>query len=156
MRKNWGKYFGYVAAAMLVLGTGACGKKGEAEISNPTVAVTPDPEPTGAGGEGEKEPSVTPDTKEEKEGTITPEGIKSPDGKEPTDGADNPSEITYTKLSVTEDMITSSAPWNNGPDVAANAFDGDVSTFFDGLEEGFIRVDLGDHQLIKKISYAPR
>ncbi len=53
-------------------------------------------------------------------------------------------------------MITSSMPWNNGSDVAANAFDGDVSTFFDGLEEGYIRVDLGGEYLIGKVGYAPR
>ncbi|MCD8004021.1 MAG: discoidin domain-containing protein [Clostridia bacterium] len=64
--------------------------------------------------------------------------------------------VTYTKLEITEDMITSSVPWNDGDDVAANAFDGNTSTFFDGVEEGWIEIDLGAEYLIGKIGYAPR
>ncbi len=65
-------------------------------------------------------------------------------------------DLAYTKLEITEDMITSSTPWNNGSDVAANAFDGDTSTYFDGVEEGWIKIDLGAEYLIGKIGYAPR
>lgn len=144
MRKKIATIFSYVTAAMLVLGMGACGGKGEEEALNPTATVAADASPTG--GEQGKEPSATPDASpagEEKE-------------KEPSAAPDAGNEITYTKIAITEDMITSSTPWNNGPDVAANAFDGDVSTFFDGLEEGYIRVDLGEEYLIGKVGYAPR
>ncbi|MCD7775772.1 MAG: discoidin domain-containing protein, partial [Firmicutes bacterium] len=65
-------------------------------------------------------------------------------------------DVEYTQITVTEDMITSSTPWNNGSDVAANAFDGDTSTYFDGVEEGWIKIDLGAEYLIGKIGYAPR
>lgn len=144
MRKKIATIFSYVTAAMLVLGMGACGGKGEEEALNPTATVAADANPTG--GEQGKEPSATPDASpagEEKE-------------KEPSAAPNAGNEITYTKIAITEDMITSSTPWNNGSDVAANAFDGDVSTFFDGLEEGYIRVDLGEEYLIGKVGYAPR
>lgn len=75
--------------------------------------------------------------------------------KEP-DVPDEPIEVTYSKVKVTSSMITSSTPWNNGSDVAANAFDGKTSTFFDGVEEGWIRVDLGKERVIGKLSFAPR
>ena len=65
-------------------------------------------------------------------------------------------DVAYTKIVVTEDMITSSTPWNNGSDVAANAFDGDTSTFFDGIENGWIKVDLGERMLIGQLGFAPR
>lgn len=161
MRKKIAKIFSYVTAAMLVLGMGACGGKGEEEALNPTATVAADANPTG-GGQG-KEPSATPDAnpageEKEKEPSAAPDA--SPAGeekeKEPSAAPDAGNEITYTKIAITEDMITSSTPWNNGSDVAANAFDGDVSTFFDGLEEGYIRVDLGKEYLIGKVGYAPR
>ncbi|MCD7775927.1 MAG: discoidin domain-containing protein, partial [Firmicutes bacterium] len=64
--------------------------------------------------------------------------------------------VTYTKLEITESMITSSVPWIEGVDEAINAFDGDTSTFFDGIEDGWIQIDLGEEYLIGKISYAAR
>lgn len=67
-----------------------------------------------------------------------------------------PIEVTYKKLKVTAKMITSSEPWNNGSDVAANAFDGKTATFFDGLENGWIKVDLGKEYVIGKLAFAPR
>ncbi len=67
-----------------------------------------------------------------------------------------PFEVTYEKLKITSKMITSSEPWNNGSDVAANAFDGDTSTFFDGIENGWIKVDLGKEYVIGKLAFAPR
>ena len=64
--------------------------------------------------------------------------------------------VTYTKIKVTPDMVTSSTPWNNGSDVATNAFDGRVDTFFDGIENGWITVDLGEPTLIGELGFAPR
>ena len=152
MRKKNTKIFSYIAASILMLGA-ACGGEDNKETLDP-IAVTPDAAPTGE--EKEKEPSATPDItstggEKEEDPSATPDA--NPPGEEKEK---EPSEITYTKLTITEDMITSSMPWNNGSDVAANAFDGDVSTFFDGLEEGYIRVDLGGEYLIGKVGYAPR
>ncbi len=65
-------------------------------------------------------------------------------------------DVVYTKITVTEDMVTSSTPWNDGPDVAMNAFDGDVGTFFDGVENGWIKVDLGERVVIGQLGFAPR
>ncbi len=64
--------------------------------------------------------------------------------------------VTYKKIKVTSKMITSSTPWNNGTDVAANAFDGKTNTFFDGVENGWIKVDLGEDTVIGKLAFAPR
>lgn len=165
MGKRLLKIFSCAAAAMLVLGAGACGGGDAEESLNPTVSATPDVKPE----EGEEKNSVTPDIEKDKEEkdkeesgdtgdqeTDKTSGEGTEDIKGQEDGVDNLLPVTYTKIDITEDMITSSEPWNNGPDVAANAFDGDVSTFFDGLEEGFIRVDLKGEYLIGKIGYAPR
>ena len=165
MGKKLLKIFSCAAAAMLVLGAGACGGEDAEESLNPTVSATPDVKPE----EGEEPPSVTPDIEKDKEEkdkeesgdagdqeTDKTSGEGTEDIKGQEDGVDNLLPVTYTKIDITEDMITSSEPWNNGPDVVANAFDGDVSTFFDGLEEGFIRVDLKGEYLIGKIGYAPR
>ncbi len=98
----------------------ACGGEDNKETLDP-IAVTPDATPTGE--EKEKEPSATPDItstggEKEEDPSATPDA--NPPGEEKEK---EPSEITYTKLTITEDMITSSMPWNNGSDVAANAFE---------------------------------
>lgn len=82
----------------------------------------------------------------------TSEESTSPE--EETDAA--PIEVTYEQLKVTDEMITSSTPWNNGSDVASKAFDGNTSTFFDGVENGWIQVDLGKEYIIGKLAFAPR
>lgn len=54
-------------------------------------------------------------------------------------------------------MVTGSAPWNNnkanGPQ---NTVDGNISTFFDGVGNGFVQIDLGSNYLLEAIAYAPR
>ena len=65
-------------------------------------------------------------------------------------------DVEYKKITVTADMVTSSTPWNNGSDVAMNAFDGSTDTFFDGVENGWIKIDLGERTLIGQIGFAPR
>ncbi len=77
----------------------------------------------------------------------TPEKMKYPE----PNGA-----VAYTKIEVTENMVTSSTPWNDGADVAANAFDGNTGTFFDGIENGWIKVDLGERVVIGQLGFAPR
>ncbi len=54
MGKKLLKIFSCAAAAMLVLGAGACGGEDAEESLNPTVSATPDVKPE----EGEEPPSV--------------------------------------------------------------------------------------------------
>ncbi len=75
---------------------------------------------------------------------------------EPMEFPEPNGDAAYKKINVTADMITSSTPWNNGSDVAANAFDGNASTFFDGIENGWIKVDLGERVLVGKLGFTPR
>lgn len=53
--------------------------------------------------------------------------------------------------------VSGSAPWseskNSGPD---KAFDGKMSTYFDGVSEGWIQADLGQVYDISAIGYCPR
>lgn len=61
------------------------------------------------------------------------------------------------ELSLTKDMVTGSAAWNNGTtDVATNVVDGDFSTFFDGVSNGYVIIDLGKSEDIAAVAYAPR
>lgn len=61
------------------------------------------------------------------------------------------------KINVTNDMLTGSESWKN--DTAANyekAFDGSISTYFDGLGAGWVQADLGKIYDISAIGYCPR
>lgn len=61
------------------------------------------------------------------------------------------------KIPLDASMVTSSEAWNNGDvNVGTNVVDGDVNTFFDGLENGYVTVDLGSEYAISAINYAPR
>ena len=75
---------------------------------------------------------------------------------EPMNYPEPTGDVEYTKIKVKADMVTSSTPWNNGSDVAANAFDGKTNTFFDGVENGWIKVDLGERVVIGQLGFAPR
>lgn len=167
MQKRVIYYLSCVAASFLLLFATACGGGSGEEAGNPTnpdndTTLTPQaeptqtPEPTKNADQTPSEGDLSADTgnspSDETKPSTAP-GNEAGQGGTPEDPAAG---VTYTKLAVTEDMLTSSTPWNNGPDVAANAFDGSTSTFFDGLEEGYIRVDLGGEYLIGKIGYAPR
>ncbi len=113
----------------------ACGEGGPADTSTDTGTGVAGTDTGTAGGD------TTEDTTEE---------IEKP--KEPID----PDAVSYEKIKVTAKMLTSSTPWNNGTDVAANAFDGKPTTFFDGVENGWIRIDLGEDTVIGKLSFTPR
>lgn len=61
------------------------------------------------------------------------------------------------EISLNANMVTGSAPWNNGTkDVPANVVDGKFDTFFDGVENGWIQIDLGKIHRIDAVGYAPR
>lgn len=147
VRKQFQKFLFSAAVSVFALTAGACGD----EKADPTVQPTESVKPTKVITPTQAVPTDFEPTKEAE--PTKEEPTKEP---EPTKGEASAADVKYTKLEITESMITSSEPWNNGPDVAANAFDGDTSTFFDGVEEGWIRVDLGKEYLIGKIGYAPR
>lgn len=146
MKKKWWNFVVCATLSVSVLCAGACGG-GDTDEAVPTVTPMPDLQTSVA---PENKATQTPEPSAENGADASNAGDKAlDDGKEPAN-------VTYTKLRVTKEMISGSVPWNDGPDVAANAFDGNTSTFFDGVEEGFIRVDLGQEYLIGKIGYAPR
>lgn len=61
------------------------------------------------------------------------------------------------KIDTTSLSITGSATWNNDPATQAKyAFDGDLTTFFDGISGGFLTIDLGEPTPIGAIGYYPR
>ena len=65
--------------------------------------------------------------------------------------------VNGVKLDITSDMVTGSNPWNGntayGPQKAA---DGSLSTYFDGLNGGYVTYDLGTPYTIGMVAYAPR
>ncbi|MEY8517354.1 discoidin domain-containing protein [Lachnospiraceae bacterium 29-84] len=61
------------------------------------------------------------------------------------------------KLDLNKDMVTGSAPWKDDPkNGASNVVDGDYNTFFDGVTNGWVQIDLGADQTIGALGYAPR
>lgn len=65
-------------------------------------------------------------------------------------------EISLEKVDITGATVTGSTPWNNGKDVCANVVDGDPLTFFDGVKDGWLEIDLGKTKKFNVIAYAPR
>ncbi len=127
--KKLRKIISALLAASMLLSLAACGPDREGDD-------------TGAGDEAENygPAPAWPDA----------EPVKPMEFPEPT------GDVAYTKIEITEDMVTGSTPWNNGGDVASKAFDGDINTFFDGVENGWIQIDLGERVLIGQIAFAPR
>lgn len=65
--------------------------------------------------------------------------------------------VGMTEITITEDMISGSTPWNNSTTADVDKLiDNNLNTYFDGLEEGYVLVDLGKATKIGAISYAPR
>lgn len=61
------------------------------------------------------------------------------------------------QVTVEKDQVSSSTPWNNSTtNIAANVVDGKYSTFFDGVSNGYVTLDLKEMTEIGAIAYAPR
>lgn len=61
------------------------------------------------------------------------------------------------KIDTTGLTITGSDTWNSDPNTQAKyAFDGDLSTFFDGISGGYLMIDLGEPTSIGAIGFYPR
>ncbi len=65
-------------------------------------------------------------------------------------------EVTLDEISLKDATVTGSTPWNNGADVAANVVDGSLGSFFDGVEGGWLQIDLGDETEFDVLGFAPR
>lgn len=52
--------------------------------------------------------------------------------------------------------VTGSAPWNNGSDTADKAADGDIASFFDGVGEGWLEIELDGKTEFNVLAFAPR
>ena len=54
-------------------------------------------------------------------------------------------------------MVTGSEPWNGGTvDVPANVVDKNFNSFFDGVTNGWVQINMGKKDRIAAIGYAPR
>ncbi|MCI9531161.1 MAG: hypothetical protein HFH38_05340 [Lachnospiraceae bacterium] len=61
------------------------------------------------------------------------------------------------KMELKAENVTGSEPWNSDQtNGVANVVDGDYNTFFDGVEEGWVEIDLGSEVKVGVIGYAPR
>lgn len=60
------------------------------------------------------------------------------------------------KISLTSDMITGSAPWKDSPNDCKKVVDGKLGTYFDGVGNGWVQIDLGKKYNLETIAYAPR
>ena len=60
------------------------------------------------------------------------------------------------KISISSDMVSGSNPWNNSSNDCYKVFDNSTSTYFDGVGNGWVQVDLGSSYDISAIGYAPR
>ncbi|MBQ8301167.1 MAG: discoidin domain-containing protein, partial [Clostridia bacterium] len=61
------------------------------------------------------------------------------------------------KIDVTSSMVSGTKSWNDtASTVAAMAADGSLTTFFDGLNAGYVVIDLQNEYDIEMIGYAPR
>jgi len=64
--------------------------------------------------------------------------------------------MDLNEIPVTAEQVTGSAAWNNSVNNAKMAFDGDTSTYFDGVGEGWVQADLGAQCIINGIGFCPR
>ncbi len=64
--------------------------------------------------------------------------------------------VTFEKVSMDGATVTGSAAWNNGDDTFDKVIDGDPNTFFDGLAEGWVEIDLGKKLKFDTLGFAPR
>lgn len=64
--------------------------------------------------------------------------------------------VTFEKVSMNGATVTGSAAWNNGDDTFDKVIDGDPNTFFDGLAEGWVEIDLGEKLKFDTLGFAPR
>lgn len=66
-------------------------------------------------------------------------------------------DASVAEIPLSANMVNGSAPWNNntakGP---AKTVDNDLSTYFDGVGNGYVQIDLGKIYRLNAVGYAPR
>lgn len=60
------------------------------------------------------------------------------------------------KIPLSAEMVTGSAPWNNSSNDCTKVIDGGNDTYFDGVGNGWVQIDLGKKYNIKGIGFVPR
>lgn len=64
--------------------------------------------------------------------------------------------VSLEKVDISGASVTGSKPWNNGSDICDHVVDGDTMTFFDGVADGWLEIDLGKTKKFNVLAYAPR
>lgn len=64
--------------------------------------------------------------------------------------------VNLDEISIKKAKITGSAAWNNGSDTVEKVIDGNIDTFFDGVADGWLEIDLGKAVEFDAVAYAPR
>jgi len=73
------------------------------------------------------------------------------------EGVTSSGSIAFDEIALNADMVTGSAPWNNNQaNGCANVVDGKLDTFFDGVGDGYVQIDLGESYSLQALAYAPR
>ena len=62
----------------------------------------------------------------------------------------------FEKIPVDPASVTGSEPWHQTANDAKKAFDGDTSSFFDGVGDGWVQADLGGLYQLQAIGFCPR
>lgn len=152
------RFLALLLSLCMILSLAACGDtKDDTPATQPKATEEAEPEVT--------EPEVT-------EPEVTEPEVTEPEETEPevvepevpevefvepeveeivTDGDKN-----LEKLSMKNVTVTGSTPWNNCNEVCTNAVDGDISTYFDGVANGWMEIDFGGKVKFDVIGYAPR
>lgn len=60
------------------------------------------------------------------------------------------------KIAVTDDMVTGSAPWKDSNNDCKKVVDGKTDTYFDGVGNGWVQIDLGKSYNVSTVGFAPR
>lgn len=64
--------------------------------------------------------------------------------------------VTMEEIPLSAVMVTGSEPWGGSSNTADLTVDGNTATFFDGVGNGYVTIDLGSFYQLDAISFAPR
>ena len=65
-------------------------------------------------------------------------------------------DLPVNEIKLNANMVTGSDAWNGTSNVANKVVDGDLTSFFDGVGDGWVQIDMGDTYAVDAIAYAPR
>ncbi len=64
--------------------------------------------------------------------------------------------LPQNEIKIDASKVTGSAPWDNTSNDCKKVVDGSLSSFFDGVSNGWLQIDLGDVYALDAIAFAPR